>query len=290
MEIRFFKKVIFLCSMVLLLVHSVFGGNIEDSIAVLQKDAPDKTGQMSYERAYDLLYNCALDSNKQIEVILKEHPPTKDSVVIDIGSGWGRCTRYLALLGYTVYSIELDRRMQQIQEDVFCDFPVKAILRSIEKQKSDPSIWNKDTYINYCKETLKNRVHFIDGDFSDKNVISIITQKHPKWNIVIALDSLQFFNDSQRKKAFQSIDKHLVSSGILIVSTVPKKYYSNDKLFGGVHDFTTEELLTYPKIISEYTKYSVIENKQYNTTNSAEKSYPEFLRLVTLVKNKCCSP
>jgi hypothetical protein len=46
MEIRFFKKVIFLCSMVLLLVHSVFGGNIEDSIAVLQKDAPDKTGQM----------------------------------------------------------------------------------------------------------------------------------------------------------------------------------------------------------------------------------------------------
>jgi 16S rRNA A1518/A1519 N6-dimethyltransferase RsmA/KsgA/DIM1 with predicted DNA glycosylase/AP lyase activity len=80
-----------------------------------------------------LLYNCALDSNKQIEVILKEHPPTKDSVVIDIGSGWGRCTRYLALLGYTVYSIELDRRMQQIQEDVFCDFPVKAILRSIER-------------------------------------------------------------------------------------------------------------------------------------------------------------
>jgi cyclopropane fatty-acyl-phospholipid synthase-like methyltransferase len=290
MEIRFFKKVIFLCSMVLLLVHSVFGGNIEDSIAVLQKDAPDKTGQMSYERAYDLLYNCALDSNKQIEVILKEHPPTNDSVVIDIGSGWGRCTRYLALLGYTVYSIELNREMQQIQENKFCDFPIESILTSIEKQKSDPSIWNKDTYINYCKETLKNRVHFIEGDFSDKNVISAITQKHPKWNIVIALDSLQFFNDSQRKKAFQSIDKHLVSSGILIVSTLPKKRYRNQELFGGVYDFKIEDLLTYPKIITGYTKYSVIDNMQYNTINSAEKNYPKFLRLVTLVKNKFCSP
>ena len=196
----------------------------------------------------------------------------------------------MSLLGYTVYSIDAGHGMQQIQEDVFCDFPIESILTSIEKQKSDPSIWNKDTYINYCKETLKNRVHFIEGDFSDKNVISAITQKHPKWNIVIALDSLQFFSNSQREKAFESIDKNLVAGGILIVSTLPKEYYGNDELFGGVHDFKIEDLLTNHKLNTGYTKYSAISNEQYNTEHFTEKTYTKFLRLVTLVKNKCCSP
>lgn len=238
-----------------------------------------------------MLYSCPLYSNKQIELILKEHPPTKDTIVIDIGSGTGNCSRHLALLGYTVYSIDAHNDMQQLQEDLFCDFPIESILTSIEKQKSDPSIRNKDTYINYCKETLKNRMYFIEGDFSDKNVISAITQKHPKWNVVIALDSLQFFSHSQREKAFESIDKNLASGGILIVSTLPKKYYRNDEPFGGVHDFKIEDLLTNQQVITGYAKYSAISNEQYNTEYLSEKTYnPKFLRLVTLIRNKFCSP
>lgn len=124
MIIRFFKKTIFLCLAVFLFAQSVLGHNVEDSIAIAQKGALGQTGQsITYERTYDLLYTCPLDSNKQIEVILKESPPTKDNVVIDIGSGLGRGSRHLALLGYTVYSIDAAPGRQQIQEDLFCDFP-----------------------------------------------------------------------------------------------------------------------------------------------------------------------
>ena len=72
MVIRFFKKTIFLCVAVFLFVQAVLAHKVEDSIATAQKGALEQTCQsITYEMAYDLLYTCPLDSNKQIEV--KKH-------------------------------------------------------------------------------------------------------------------------------------------------------------------------------------------------------------------------
>ena len=278
MIIKFIKKAT-LCFIILLFVQPVFGHNIKDSLAKMRHKL--SSYEMSDDMIYDVLYTCALDSNNQLEVILKEHPPTKDNIIIDIGSGSGACSRLLALMGYTVYSIDRTLGMISSQKDHFCDFPIKSIL-----EKLDGSINNEDAYTDYCKETLKHRMHFIEGDFSDKNVISSITRNHPKWNIVIALDSLQFFNNSQREEALRSINKNLVLGGILIVSTLPKKYYGSDIVFGGVHNFSIDHLLTRYSILSKYTIYEGLYNKQYKTNYPRELWYPKFLRLVTLIKNK----
>lgn len=57
---------------VFLFVQAVLGHKVEDSIATAQKGALEQTYQsITYEMAYDLLYTCPLDSNKQIEV--KKH-------------------------------------------------------------------------------------------------------------------------------------------------------------------------------------------------------------------------
>ena len=72
MIIRFFKKTIFLCVAVFLFVQAVLGHNVEDSTTTAKNDALEQTCQsITYEMAYDLLYTCSLDSNKQIEV--KKH-------------------------------------------------------------------------------------------------------------------------------------------------------------------------------------------------------------------------
>ena len=285
--IKFIKKAALLFCIVSLFVQPVFGHNIKDSIAKMKHRVSSNLGEeISDAMIYELLYTCALDSNNQLEIILKEYPPTKDNIIIDIGSGTGACSRLLALIGYTVYSIDSTLGMVSLQKNNFCDFPVKSILEKLDVQKFDRSIHNEDTYTDYCKETLKNRVHFIEGDFSDENVISSITRNHPKWNVVIALDSLQFFNNFQREEALKSINKNLVSGGILIVSTLPKKYYGNDMIFGGIHDFSIEHKLLRYNILSKYTIYDGIYNKQYNTNYPREKWYPKFLRLVTLIRNK----
>ena len=53
-------------------VQAVLGHKVEDSIATAQKGVLVQTVQsITYERAYDLLDTCPLDSNKQIEV--KKH-------------------------------------------------------------------------------------------------------------------------------------------------------------------------------------------------------------------------
>ena len=57
---------------VFLFVQAVLGHKVEDSIATAQKGVLGQTVQsITYERAYDLLYTCPLDSNKQIEA--KKH-------------------------------------------------------------------------------------------------------------------------------------------------------------------------------------------------------------------------
>lgn len=129
-------------------------------------------------------------------------------------------------------------------------------------------------------------MNFVEGDFSYDSVVNDITQKHPKWNIVIALDSLQFFNEDERERAFKSIDKHLVSGGVLIVSSLPKEYYMaiGSDPFGGVHSFNIEDMLMRPDILSGYNVQSKIDNKNYITGAIREKTHPKFLRIVTLIK------
>ena len=56
--------------------------------------------------------------------ILLIHPPTEGEIVlVDIGSGWGACAKQFALLGYKVYSIDIDQRHLDFQKNDFCRMP-----------------------------------------------------------------------------------------------------------------------------------------------------------------------
>lgn len=258
------------------LVNIALGSSVDDRIAAVIEQSPGT----NEEHAYESLYVCPLEKNNQMEVVLKKHPPTKDNVIIDIGSGNGRCSRYLSALGYTVYSVDSWENSILAQKISFCDFDIKSILKHLAW------IQDEQSYNDYCKKFVRDRVHFIEDDFSKKNVIDFITQKHPKWNVVIALDSFQFFSDAQRDAALEAINTNLVSGGILIVSALPKSYYglNANKIFSGVYDFNIEDMITRNDIKNKYTVYSKISNKDYNTNYTREKWHPQFLRSVTLTR------
>ena len=258
-----------------------FGQSYQDAIASCQKKTKARA-----DMCYEMLYTCPLVSNDQMDLILKEHSPTEDSVIIDIGSGLGGCSRYLAVLGYTIYSIDFTPEILQTQKNNFCNFPISEALTELPTPKNNPPmLLGKDALITRCQNALKRRVHFIEGDFSDEKVINLITNIHPKWNVVIALDSLQFFNDSKRQATLNIIDKHLVSNGVFIASTFPKSNYGNKSstLFGGVYEFDLEQLL-HNSILTKYTTISTIDNKNYKSLLTRGKWLNKFLRLVALTK------
>ena len=262
------KVTIFLyCILNLIFVQSAYGRNVQDVIAEAKK-----TSMRYYTEAQinETLYVCPLVSNKQMDVLLKTHPPTEDSVIIDIGSGLGACSRHLALLGYTVYSIDSHFMIMTQQLAHFCDYNIK-------------DIGNKEIYLTQCNTIKNNNFHYIFGEFTDPKVINQITQKHPKWNVVIALDSLQFFNDTQRQSTLKVIDKHLVPSGIFVASSIPQKFYKNKEIFGGVHEFSLAQMLENP-IFNKYNIKSKIFNKEYYTKYFDVIEYHKFLRLTNLVK------
>jgi len=262
----------------IVLVNIALGSSVDDRIAAAIERSPG----ISKERAYESFYVCSLERNNQMEFILKKYPPTKDNVIIDIGSGTGRCSRYLSFLGYTVYSVDSLGGIISKQKLSFCDFPIKSIIKNLPwKQDQDEHVYN-----HYCENSVKNKVNFIEDDFSKEHVISSIVQKHPKWNVVIALDSFQYFSDAQREAALEAINANLVSGGVLIVSAMPKSIYGSnaDKLLGGVYDFNIEDMITKNDIKNKYTVYSQIYNKDYDTNYIGEKRHSKFLRLVVLIR------
>jgi len=67
---------------------------------------------------------CQLDIENLIPLLLYIHPPTKgDVTVVDIGSGWGSCAKQLALMGYKVYSIDIEQDHLDFQKGNFCKMP-----------------------------------------------------------------------------------------------------------------------------------------------------------------------
>jgi hypothetical protein len=51
---------------------------------------------------------CSLTDYNFFPYLLTYMPPEGNRVVLDVGSGWGACSKQLALLGYKVYSIDID--------------------------------------------------------------------------------------------------------------------------------------------------------------------------------------
>ncbi len=201
---------------------------------------------------YRLQNICSLDDNNQIQFLLKQHPPIYGKVVIDIGSGLGQCSRQLALLGYKVFSIEKDQQMMNWQKHNFCAPIAPETFVYFFWKQNNPQMLNQDIFNNYCKQVKENKVHFITDNFVNSKALQQIIKQYKKWDIVLGLMSLQFFNSEDRRSAFEIINKHQTEGGVLILSTQPKNTYKNVKLFGGVYDFSLKEMLYNPIVKDNY--------------------------------------
>lgn len=179
---------------------------------------------------------CQLDLGQtfQIPLLLHTHPPTKDSVVvIDIGSGWGACSKQLALLGYKVYSVDIDQRHLDFQKSNFCEMPATDTFLYQYWKVNNPQMLDKHFFKNYCKKIKDKNIVYIAGNFANQKTIKKINKD--RWNIVLSLDSLQFMNKKDRDNTFKIVNQHLQEKDIFILKTKRKiQYNSNDPL---IYDF-----------------------------------------------------
>ena len=201
---------------------------------------------------------CQLDIENQVPLLLHTHPPDKnDVVVVDIGSGWGACSKQLALLGYKVYSIDKDQRHLKFQEDNFCTMPAPDTFLYHYWKVHNPAILEKQKFKHYCYQIKDKNIVYIAGNFTDEKIINQLKQK--QWNIVLSLDSLQFMNPKDREDTFKLINKHIQNKGIFILKTKRKNDYSSDNLL--IYDFDLHH--TFYQIFIDYKVLSslIVNNK-----------------------------
>lgn len=215
---------------------------------------------------------CSLDANNQIQYLLENHPPENGKIVVDIGSGLGQCSKQLALLGYEVFSIDKESKMIEFQKHNFCEPIAPETFVYFYWKRYKPYLLNKDNYNNYCQKIRDTKVHFITDNFISDNTLKKLERNKKVWDIVIGLMSLQFFDDRERKIALKIIDDHQSHNSILILSTQPSHMYKDKTLFGGVYNFSLEEMLDssinkkYKVLIAEEASYLMISHWLYLMT------------------------
>jgi precorrin-6B methylase 2 len=190
---------------------------------------------------------CQLDTENQIPLLLYIHPPTRANVVIiDIGSGWGTCAKQLALLGYKVYSIDIDQHHLDFQKNNFCKMPAIDTFLYQYWKVTNPQILDEHIFQNYCNKVKDKNIVYIVGNFADEKTVKKIDQK--QWNIVLSLDSLQFMNQKDRENTFKLVNQYLQEKGIFIIKTKSKSDYGSDNPL--IYDFDLHN--SFQKTFSDY--------------------------------------
>lgn len=194
----------------------------EDPTASLT-NAPMSNGHGSSHQNY-----CALDDQNILLYLLNLYPPSDNIKVIDIGSGWGDCSKQLALLGYKVYSVDIDQSHLDYQKHHFCDTVSKNSFIYQYWRNNFPEMLDTNYFKSYCKKIRKNNIEFIDGDFSEKSTIAKISDK--TWDVVLSLNNLQFMNSQQQANLFKIVDNYLIENGIFIITAKTKLLYESSNL------------------------------------------------------------
>ena len=165
---------------------------------------------------------CSLTDYNFFPYLLTYMPPEGNRVVLDVGSGWGACSKQLALLGYKVYSIDIDSNHIDFQKKDFCNAPDEhTFIYNYWKMYNPRLISEPEYFQRYCQNSQKN-IEYIVGDFSKEGVINKIPNNNI--DVILAIDSMQFIeSENKRFKTFQLLDTRLKKGGIFFIQS-PTQY------------------------------------------------------------------
>ena len=165
---------------------------------------------------------CSLANYNFFPYLLTYMPPEGNRVVLDVGSGWGACSKQLALLGYKVYSIDIDSNHIDFQKKDFCNAPDEhTFIYNYWKMYNPRLISEPEYFQRYCQNSQKN-IEYIVGDFSKEGVINKIPNNNI--DVILAIDSMQFIeSENKRFKTFQLLDTRLKKGGIFFIQS-PTQY------------------------------------------------------------------
>jgi len=212
-------------------------------------------------------HHCSLTNYNFIPYLLFYFSPKNTSTVLDLGSGWGACTKELALLGYKVYSIDIDKRHLDFQKNNFCTAPDNhTFLYNHWKLYNSELITEKKHFSRHCDNSYNN-VKYILGDFSQNILIDKI--QNNSIDIILLMDSIQFVPSiKERSNILYSLDKKLKKGGVLFIKA-PTFYDFN----------INKEVLENP-IFSNYKAIMATSLKEVNTTERHDQ-----LHVLALQKN-----
>jgi 2-polyprenyl-3-methyl-5-hydroxy-6-metoxy-1,4-benzoquinol methylase len=139
---------------------------------------------------------CPLSSENLLPFLIANIPPSKYRKILDAGSGWGACSKQLALLGYKVYSIDKDKRHIEFQKRDFCALPPPhSFIFNYWKIYKPELIENQMLFQQHCEKSRKN-ITYITGDFSKTRDFKEIPNK---FDIIISAYSMQFLKSREVK-------------------------------------------------------------------------------------------
>lgn len=213
--------------------------------------------RMLNEMGNALTEECQLAASNHILYFLKYHSPNQ-STVVDIGSGWGGCAKPLALLGYQVYSVDINEGHLKYQQEHFCDMPTKQSFLFNFWKKTNPKLLNEKNFATYCRAVQKN-IHFIEGDMGNFATIAKINNNN--WNIVLALDSLQFIDPEKKEQILKAVDNKLAKGGSFVLKM--KHEYEPGKV--PTYDFSIEKM--YDEYFSTYKIINVSQDHEKRLNN-----------------------
>lgn len=237
------------------------GQNLLATIDRNEQGSKDNQAMLNRNGSASVDY-CQLDNENLILLLLYIYPPKQgDFVIVDIGSGWGPCSKQLALLGYKVYSIDIEQRHLDFQKDNFCTMPLPDTFLYQYWKVNNPELLTEYFFKQHCSKIKENNIIYINGDFADKEVVKNIDTQ---WNIVLALDSLQFMNLEGWTNTFKFVDNNLSEDGIFIIKTKSKERYGVESPL--IHDFDLHNM--FHKIFSDYKVLNamIIDGEIYGLT------------------------
>ena len=235
-------------------------GNRYKLIPELEKDEPQRVSvSMLNGMGGASKQDCSLTNDNFIPYLLTYMPPERDRVVVDAGSGWGACSKQLALLGYKVYSIDIDSGHIDFQKKDFCNAPDEHTFIYNYWKMHNPKLISEPAYFQrYCQNSQKN-IEYIVGDFSEERVISKIQRDDV--DVILAIDSMQFIeSENKRFKTFQLLDTLLKKGGIFFIQTPTQYEHKYD--FDLDKEVLSNQFFRRYKVITASSLYSKTNRKQ----------------------------
>ena len=195
---------------------------------------------------------CPLTEYNFTPYLLLHFPPQNGKVVVDLGSGWGSCSKQLALLGYTVYSVDIDQGHLNFQKSNFCTIPDHhTFIHNHWKIYDSKLVEDKRYFQEHCRDSSQN-IKYILGDFAKDSLLNKI--ENNSVDILLVIDSMQFISDiDQRFRTLKLFDKKLKKNGILFVKSPTQYQYTFDIKAEILHNpvFRNYKVLTAASLLKE---------------------------------------